>query len=229
MNSPSDGKKNVGADGISRRDFLQAAGMATLAMGSGALPLPGSEAQAGQTSPRKAGPVGSLKPKPHNVLFLLTDQERYQPELLSQGHWPGRDRLARMGTTFENHQICSAVCTPSRSVIFTGQHIQHTRMFDNTNFPWIADMSFDIPTIGHLGLEEHVGPVNHRSVVEEQGLVIRIATWRDIIGVEQGPDGAAGPRAGRPTRALHGGGREGFPGAGGRRGGPGLWGQRGWR
>lgn len=55
-----------------------------------------------------------------------------------------------MGTTFENHQICSAVCTSSRSVIFTGQHIQHTRMFDNTNFPWVENLSFDIPTIGHM-------------------------------------------------------------------------------
>jgi len=69
---------------------------------------------------------------------------------MGKGHWPGRDRLAKMGTTFENHQICSAVCTPSRSVIFTGQHIQHTRMFDNTNFPWIDSLSFDIPTIGHM-------------------------------------------------------------------------------
>ena len=42
------------------------------------------------------------------------------------------------------------VCTPSRSVIFTGQHIQHTKMFDNTDFPWCDDMSFDIPTIGHM-------------------------------------------------------------------------------
>jgi arylsulfatase A-like enzyme len=35
-------------------------------------------------------------------------------------------------------------------VIFTGQHIQHTRMFDNTNFPWVDPLSFDIPTIGHM-------------------------------------------------------------------------------
>ncbi len=49
-----------------------------------------------------------------------------------------------------NHQICTAVCTPSRSVILTGQHIQHTRMFDNTNFPWVDNLSTDIPTIGHM-------------------------------------------------------------------------------
>jgi arylsulfatase len=40
------------------------------------------------------------------------------------------------------------VCTPSRSVLYTGQHIQHTGMFDNTNVPWINSMSTDLPTIG---------------------------------------------------------------------------------
>ena len=42
------------------------------------------------------------------------------------------------------------MCTPSRSVIYTGQHIQHTRMFDNTNFPWIQSMSTDIRTVGDM-------------------------------------------------------------------------------
>jgi arylsulfatase len=51
---------------------------------------------------------------------------------------------------FENHRINSCVCTSSRSVIYTGQHIQQTKMFDNTNFPWMKSMSTDIKTLGHL-------------------------------------------------------------------------------
>ena len=51
---------------------------------------------------------------------------------------------------FENHRINSCVCTPSRSVLYTGRHIQHTKMFDNTNFPWISSLSPDIRTLGHL-------------------------------------------------------------------------------
>jgi len=39
---------------------------------------------------------------------------------------------------------------PSRSVLYTGQHIQQTRMFDNTNFPWIGSMSTEIRTVGDL-------------------------------------------------------------------------------
>jgi arylsulfatase len=35
-------------------------------------------------------------------------------------------------------------------VLYTGRHIQQTGMFDNTNFPWIQSMSYDIPTVGDL-------------------------------------------------------------------------------
>ena len=35
-------------------------------------------------------------------------------------------------------------------MLYTGRHIQHTKMFDNTNFPWISSMSTEIPTIGHM-------------------------------------------------------------------------------
>lgn len=142
--------KDTRAKGLSRRDFLEKTGLTTLALGAGAMALPAVKAQAAQPYVGKAATGTPLKPKPYNVLFILTDQERYLPELTGKGHWPGRDRLAKMGTTFENHQVCSMVCTSSRSVIFTGQHIQHTGMFDNTDFPWIDDMSFDIPTIGHM-------------------------------------------------------------------------------
>lgn len=91
-------------------------------------------------------------PAPYNILFILTDQERYfrADELPGEYRLVGHERLARRGTVFENHQINSCVCTPSRSVIYTGQHIQHTKMFDNTNFPWIASMSTELKTIGHM-------------------------------------------------------------------------------
>ncbi len=42
------------------------------------------------------------------------------------------------------------MCTPSRAVIYTGQHIQNNGMFDNTNFPWSGSMSTDIDTLGDI-------------------------------------------------------------------------------
>lgn len=89
---------------------------------------------------------------PYNILFILTDQERYfRPgELPPDYSLPAHERLTKQGTTFTNHRINSCVCTPSRSVLYTGQHIQQTRMFDNTNFPWITSLSTEIRTIGDM-------------------------------------------------------------------------------
>jgi arylsulfatase A-like enzyme len=88
----------------------------------------------------------------YNILFILTDQERFfRPGELPQGYsLPAQERLMKRGTTFINHRINSCVCTPSRSVIYTGQHIQQTKMFDNTNFPWITSMSTEIRTVGDM-------------------------------------------------------------------------------
>ncbi|HVY06916.1 MAG TPA: sulfatase-like hydrolase/transferase [Burkholderiales bacterium] len=95
---------------------------------------------------------GSAGKAPYNILFLLTDQERFfRPGELPQGYrLPAHEQLMKRGTTFVNHRINSCVCTPSRSVLYTGQHIQHTRMFDNTNFPWIDSMSTEIRTVGDM-------------------------------------------------------------------------------
>ncbi len=122
---------------LTRRSFVAAAGAAGLAAGTRIL---GGPAQAADASKRR------------NILFILTDQERHfrSGELPSSYRLPGHERLKRTGVTFENHQVASCVCTPSRSVVYTGQHIQHTGMFDNTNFPWIGSMSTEIGTVGDM-------------------------------------------------------------------------------
>ncbi|MDO9315323.1 MAG: sulfatase-like hydrolase/transferase [Burkholderiaceae bacterium] len=89
---------------------------------------------------------------PYNIVFILTDQERhFRPDELPKDYrLPAHERLAKSGVVFENHRINSCVCTSSRSVIYTGQHIQQTGMFDNANFPWSRSLSTDIKTLGHL-------------------------------------------------------------------------------
>lgn len=98
------------------------------------------------------GGVPASRSAPYNILFLLTDQERFfRPgELPADYSLPAHERLMGLGTTFTNHRIASCVCTSSRSVIYTGQHIQQTKMFDNTNFPWMGSLSPDIKTVGHM-------------------------------------------------------------------------------
>jgi len=88
-----------------------------------------------------------------NILIIVTDQE-YAHQALPDGvPLPNRDRLHNRGVTFNNHQCTTTVCTPSRSVMWTGQHTSSTRMIDNTNLAWIEDIRADpetLPTIGHM-------------------------------------------------------------------------------
>ncbi len=131
-----------------RREALKAIGA-----GAAAVAVAGRFAASAQASETRAEPLAVAPTgRPYNILFILTDQERlFRPgELPADYRLPAHERLIERGTLFENHYINSCVCTPSRSVLYTGQHIQHTRMFDNTNFPWISSLSTDIPTIGHL-------------------------------------------------------------------------------
>ncbi|HKY73195.1 MAG TPA: sulfatase-like hydrolase/transferase [Nitrospira sp.] len=133
--------------GISRRDLLRMSGLGVMALGLGL----GTVAHSQTRAEKPARGAGSSR-GPYNILFFLTDQERFfrAGELPGDYTLPAHERLMKEGTTFLNHRINSCVCTPSRSVIYTGQHIQHTRMFDNTNFPWIKSMSTDIRTLGSM-------------------------------------------------------------------------------
>lgn len=88
--------------------------------------------------------------QPFNILFVLTDQERYFAEYPSELEIPGRRWLMDHGVTFTNHYIASTYCTSSRSVIYTGQHMPNTAMFDNANFHFVHDMSTDTPTVGKM-------------------------------------------------------------------------------
>lgn len=144
-------KRRHELDNAERRDFLRNAGLGVMAMGLGV-------GNAGSAGTRLSGDLTASASDapggkgPYNILFILTDQERYfrSGELPADYSLPAHERLRSQGTSFVNHRINSCVCTPSRSVLYTGQHIQHTRMFDNTNFPWITSMSTEIRTVGDM-------------------------------------------------------------------------------
>ena len=132
-----------------RREALKTLGAGAVAAALGPELLGGAASAATSPSPgRHPKAAGG----PYNILFILTDQERYfRPGELPSGYrLPAHERLAKRGIVFENHRINSCVCTPSRSVLYTGQHIQHTKMFDNATFPWVPSMSTDIRTVGDM-------------------------------------------------------------------------------
>jgi arylsulfatase A-like enzyme len=85
----------------------------------------------------------------YNILFILTDQEQYMgytwPVSL-----PGRERLRRMGTFFENHHIAADMCSASRAVIYTGLHQPLNGIFDNAGVPYMKSLDARLPTIGKI-------------------------------------------------------------------------------
>ena len=130
---------------LTRREFLIVTGLATLATGAGV----------GAGFPRPSFAQGKQPTSgsgPSNILMIVTDQEHrlLSSELPTGYRLPGHERLAERGVTFENHQIASCVCTPSRAVLYTGRHIQNNGMFDNADFPWSDNLSTEIDTIGDL-------------------------------------------------------------------------------
>ena len=135
--------KNPSGDGRnpSRRTLI-VSGAALL--GTAAIPQE-TVASAPQTIP--AAPVVVAPPGGYNILFILVDQEHFFER------WPmpvpGREWIKQNGITFTNHQAASCVCSPARSTIYSGQHIQLTGIFDNAGSLWQADMSTDVKTIGH--------------------------------------------------------------------------------
>jgi arylsulfatase len=146
-NQPAKSSAETDVD-AGRRDTIKAIGDGAIAPGTSGF---GSGAAVSAAATHRSEGAASAK-RPYNFLFILTDQKRYfRPGELPRDYvLPAQERLTRTGIVFENHQINSCVGTSSRSVLYTGQHIQQTKMFDNTNFPWISSMSTGIPTIGHM-------------------------------------------------------------------------------
>lgn len=86
----------------------------------------------------------------YNIVFITTDQEAYMESYPAGSDYQARERLRKIGTTFEKHYACSNVSTSSRSVIYTGRHITETKMLDNTNMPFQPNMDKNLKTVGDM-------------------------------------------------------------------------------
>ncbi|MFE5536288.1 sulfatase-like hydrolase/transferase [Streptomyces sp. NPDC056519] len=83
-----------------------------------------------------------------NILLIVTDEERASLPRPQGFSLPARERIAARGTTFERYYTASAQCSSARSVIYTGQHLPLTEIYDNDNMPYIRPLD---PTLGTLG------------------------------------------------------------------------------
>jgi arylsulfatase A-like enzyme len=98
---------------LPRRTFLQGAG----ALLAGAMTRPSI-----QVRPVSAHSSATLPTRP-NLVIILTDQERqpqYWPAGWVEANLPNRQRLVEHGLSFTRAFCNSAMCSPSRSTLFTG-------------------------------------------------------------------------------------------------------------
>ncbi len=80
---------------------------------------------------------------PLNVIFILTDDQRYDEigVLNPLLHTPNLDRLAGEGAFFRNAFVTTALCSPSRATILTGQYMHEHGIVDN-NVPFRGNPRF---------------------------------------------------------------------------------------
>ena len=92
--------------------------------------LAGESSSSGLELPRIAGV------KPRSVLFVLTDDHRYDA-LEFLGHpflkTPHMNRLAAEGIHFSAGYVTTSLCSPSRASILTGRYAHNHRVIDNNN------------------------------------------------------------------------------------------------
>ena len=92
--------------------------------------------------------------KPRNVIFILSDDHRYDfmgftgkvPDLKT----PNMDHLALDGAHFQNAFVSTALCSPSRASILTGQYA-HTHTIVDNQAPMPVDLKFFPQYLQHNG------------------------------------------------------------------------------
>ncbi|ASK33972.1 sulfatase-like hydrolase/transferase [Alloalcanivorax mobilis] len=128
-------------DDITRRQVLK-----NIALGAAAL----GAAPALKAAPALGKGTSSATKGPPNVLLLVSDQERCWEDLPGALDLPAHEKLLTRGTGFTRYYANTSPCSPSRSVMYTGQHTMRTHMTANLHAPPFPTLNRDLPTLGHV-------------------------------------------------------------------------------
>lgn len=83
--------------------------------------------------------------KPMNIIFILADDHRYDAmgfmNKIKGLQTPGMNRMAREGAHLSNAFVSTALCSPSRASILTGQYA-HTHTVVDNDAPLPANLTF---------------------------------------------------------------------------------------
>ncbi len=95
-------------------------------------------------------PTSSASSRPLNIILVLRDQTRSELPSAAGYHTPALDRLAQQGIVFRNHYIASAMCTPSRAALYSGQPPQVNGVFDQLEAGYVPSLRKDRPNMGSM-------------------------------------------------------------------------------
>jgi len=104
-----------------RRDFLKSVGL-------------GAALSLKKHSPVFAGSGTSVPAGRPNIVFILTDDQRYDAMSCAGHPWlktPHMDRLAGEGVLFKNAFVTTSLCSPSRGSFLTGCYAHRHEVFKN--------------------------------------------------------------------------------------------------
>jgi N-acetylglucosamine-6-sulfatase len=89
---------------------------------------------------RSAAPFETQAPRepPRNIIFILSDDHRYDFMSFMEGappflETPNLNRMAKQGAHIRNAFVTTALCSPSRASILTGQYAHRHGIVDNTS------------------------------------------------------------------------------------------------
>jgi arylsulfatase len=88
--------------------------------------------------------------RPYNIVLFISDEETYHVRPAEGYSVPARHELQARGTTFNNHYIGAAMCTPSRGVMFSGQPPQVNGVYDQMELGYVPSLKLDKPSMGTI-------------------------------------------------------------------------------
>ncbi len=132
-------------------------------------------AQAAKPETEAAGQKSSAKSQRPNVLWICTDQQRYDTIHALGNKYirtPNLDRLVETGVAFTHAHCQTPICTPSRASFLTGMYPDTVHGCINGNDRWddaaplitktLADAGYDCGLAGKLHLSAAQGRIERR-------------------------------------------------------------------